>query len=72
MIIVFDDYKSYFHFLLGFSVPFLGRYGLLIIAIFFLYQLLEKEKFSNKIGDIVEFLAGAGGYKLIHIIAHGP
>lgn len=65
---IFDDLKSFFHFLLGFLVPFWGAYGLIIVVIYFLYQCLEKEKRINKIGDFIEFLTGAGGWALVHTL----
>jgi len=64
-IIIFDDLKSYFHFLLGFLTPFLGRWALIAIVIYLTYQYFDKDTPLEKIGDLVEYFLGAGGWALI-------
>ena len=67
-IIIFDDFKSYFHFFLGFLTPFLGRWASIVIVIYLTYQYFDDDKPTEKIGDLVEFFLGAGGWALIQAI----
>jgi len=67
-VVVFDDKKSFFHFVLGFLTPVLPREGLIIALAYFLWQSWETEKLKNKKGDVLEFLTGAGGWALVHSI----
>ena len=61
---VFDDWKSLGHLLLGASAIFIP----LFMAIFFGYEIVEfcykrkkrREKIGEFIGDLMEFLVGAG------------
>ena len=62
---IFDDLKSYFHFLLGFLTPFLGRLGLFVVVV---YLYFDKDSPEEKIGDLVEYFLGMGGWELIRII----
>ena len=62
-LIVFDDINSFIHLVLGFLVVALRRLGLgivsiAIIVVYTAYQVLEKEKSLNKLGDFIEFLIG--------------
>lgn len=63
-IVVFDDWKSFFHAVLGFFSGFLGPYGLVLLVPFLMYQFFEhiedEEPVENTLGDIAEFLIGAG------------
>jgi len=65
---IFDDLKSYFHFLLGFLTPFLGRLGLFVVVVYLIYQYFDKDSPEEKIGDLVEYFLGMGGWELIRII----
>jgi len=64
-VIIFDDLKSYFHFFLGFLTPFLGRWASIVIVIYLTYQYFDKDTPLEKIGDLVEFFLGAGGWALV-------
>ena len=64
-IIIFDDFKSYFHFFLGFITPLLGHWALFVVAFYLIYQYFDKDNAMEKIGDLVEFFLGAGGWALV-------
>ena len=55
---VFDDWKSWGHFVLGVVAAQLGIFSILVILAFVLYQNREKEKQKFKLGDYIEFLMG--------------
>jgi len=55
---VFDDKRSLWHAFLGFVSAFALVYSLLILLIYTVYQIREKEKPASTLGDIVEFLVG--------------
>lgn len=62
IIVIFDDYKSFFHLLIGALTPLLGTWGLIVIAIYLIYQYFDNDKPEEKIGDIIEFLLGVAGW----------
>ena len=64
-VIIFDDLKSVFHFILGFLTPFLRDLGLIVVGIYLIYQYLDKDSPQERIGDIVEFLLGVGGWGIL-------
>ncbi len=55
---VFDDLFSLFHFILGVVCANSPRLSLIIVPVFSIYQLLEKEDPCSKVGDFIEFLLG--------------
>jgi len=55
---VFDDWKSWGHFVLGGVAAQLGIFSIFIILAFIWYQNREKEKQECKLGDYIEFLMG--------------
>ncbi|WP_324735312.1 hypothetical protein VFC49_09200 [Thermococcus sp. SY098] len=55
---IFDDKRSLWHAFLGFVSAFALIYSLLILLIYTVYQIREKEKPTATLGDIVEFLIG--------------
>ena len=67
-VIIFDDLFSYFHFFLGFLTPLLGHLGLIVIVVYLVYQYYDNDNALEKIGDLVEFFLGLGGWGLIQMI----
>jgi len=67
-VIIFDDSKSLFHFILGFLTPFLGRWALFAVAFYLIYQYFDKDKPTEKIGDLIEYFLGVGGWALIQVM----
>jgi len=60
---VFDDWKSWVHFIAGAVSVLLSKLGLwpvgvAVLGFFLWYQLREKENPEKKIGDFVEYLTG--------------
>ncbi|ALM76472.1 hypothetical protein [Thermococcus barophilus] len=55
---IFDDKRSIWHAFLGFISAFALVYSLLVLLIYTVYQIREKEKPVSTLGDIVEFLIG--------------
>ena len=55
---LFDDKRSLLHTVLGFLSAFTLAWGLLILVIFTLYEVREKEAPVATVGDVVEFIIG--------------
>jgi len=55
---LFDDKKSIAHTLLGFISAFTLVYSLIILLLFILYQIREREKGIYTLGDVMEFVIG--------------
>ncbi|AFL94733.1 hypothetical protein CL1_0525 [Thermococcus cleftensis] len=55
---LYDDKRSVFHTILGFASAFLLVYGLLVLVIYLVYEVREKEYPVATVGDVVEFLVG--------------
>lgn len=64
---ILDDWKSFIHIVLGMSSPWMP----FILPIYIIYQLVtalaKNEKREHLLGDILEYLAGAG----VSSIAYG-
>ena len=60
--VVFDDLNSVFHFLLGLAscitMHFIPIVTLFTVSTYILYQVFEREKQLNKLGDFIEFNTG--------------
>lgn len=54
---IFDDWKSWLHFLAGLLCAFIP-FLIILTLIFMGYQIREEEEQITKIGDFVEFLFG--------------
>jgi len=65
---VFDDKRSITHAVAGFIAAAFPHIGLILLGFFFIYQALEVEDFEDKAGDFIEFLIGAAGWALYHMI----
>lgn len=60
---IFDDWLSIFHMILGITTIFVNPWlSIFILLIFMLYEIIETIilKDHSLIGDILEFLCGAG------------
>ena len=62
-LIIFDDTSSVIHAVLGLATAILKKIGLgiasaTIIVVYTVYQVLEREKDVNKLGDFIEFIVG--------------
>ncbi|GAB6102376.1 hypothetical protein JCM16138_15990 [Thermococcus atlanticus] len=69
---LYDDKRSIFHSILGFASAFLLVYGLLVLVIFTVYEVREKEAPVATVGDVVEFLIGyVAGLAVVVWIALG-
>lgn len=55
---LYDDKRSVLHTVLGFLSAFILVWGLLILVIFTVYEVREKEAPVATVGDVVEFLIG--------------
>jgi hypothetical protein len=59
---IFDDWKSWFHaiigFIAGFSIWLSIPYALLLFTIFIIYQLIESESIDELFSDFAEFSCG--------------
>jgi len=55
---LYDDRRSVLHSILGFASAFLLVYGLVILLIYLVYEVREKEAPVATVGDVVEFLVG--------------
>jgi hypothetical protein len=59
---IFDDWKSIVHFLIGFAACFVSKLSilsaLLLAAIFIIYQLIESKTFKELLSDVLEFCIG--------------
>lgn len=55
---LFDDKRSVWHAFLGFLAAFTLAYGLVILLLYTIYQVREKEAPVATVGDVVEFLIG--------------
>lgn len=55
---LFDDKRSIWHAFLGFLTAFTLAYGLVILLLYTIYQVREKEYPVATVGDVVEFLVG--------------
>ncbi|NJE04189.1 hypothetical protein [Thermococcus sp. MV11] len=55
---LYDDRRSILHTVLGFASAFLLVYGLLVLVIYLVYEVREKEYPVATVGDVVEFLIG--------------
>jgi hypothetical protein len=59
---IFDDWKSIFHFIVGFvagfSIWFYLSFSALLSAIFICYQLIESESIQELLCDTAEFMCG--------------
>ena len=55
---LFDDKRSILHTVLGFLSAFTLAWGLLILVIFTVYEVREKEAPVATVGDVVEFILG--------------
>jgi hypothetical protein len=69
---IFDDWKSIFHFIVGFiagfSIWFYLSFSASLSAIFICYQLIESESVSELFSDFAEFICGfALGCVMFHI-----
>ena len=62
MKIVFDDFKSIIHVLLGIITKLIGKsfppLALALIIVFTVYEVLEKDSPENRLGDFIEYLIG--------------
>jgi len=60
--VVFDDLNSVLHFLLGITscitMHFMPIATLFVVSAYILYQVFEREKQLNKLGDFIEFNTG--------------
>lgn len=56
--VLFDDKKSVWHALLGFISAFTLLYSIIIITIFTIYQIREREDKNKTLGDFIEFVIG--------------
>lgn len=65
--VIFDDYRSFFHLLIGALTPLLGTWGLTVTAVYLIYQYFDKDKPEEKAGDVVEFLLGVAGWGLFYM-----
>ena len=61
--IVFDDVSSFIHFILGCALYYIARYlpvvTVVATASYIAYQVVERERGLNKLGDFIEFIMGA-------------
>ncbi|NJE13872.1 hypothetical protein, partial [Thermococcus sp. LS2] len=55
---IFDDKRSLWHTFLGFISAFTLAYSIVILLLFTLYQVREREKPTSTLGDVVEFVIG--------------
>jgi len=55
---IFDDKRSLWHAFLGFISAFALVYSLLILLIYTIYEIREREKPTATLGDVTEFLIG--------------
>ena len=55
---LYDDKRSILHTVLGFLSAFTLAWGLLILVIFTVYEVREKEAPVATVGDVVEFIIG--------------
>jgi hydrogenase/urease accessory protein HupE len=59
---IFDDWKSIIHFMLGFVSCLASRVSLfltiIIVAVFIMYQVAESGGIYELVGDVLEFLIG--------------
>jgi TctA family transporter len=55
---IWDDYFCVFHTGLGFVAGYVPILAPVIVLAFIAYQILEDENLDNKIGDLIEFVAG--------------
>ncbi|NJE01840.1 hypothetical protein [Thermococcus sp. JdF3] len=55
---LYDDKRSVFHTVLGFASAFLLVYGLVVLILYLVYQVREKEYPVATVGGVVEFLVG--------------
>lgn len=55
---LYDDKRSILHTVLGFLSAFTLAWGLLILVIFTVYEVREKEAPVATVGDVVEFILG--------------
>ena len=55
---LYDDKRSILHTLLGFLSAFTLAWGLVILVLYTLYEIQEKENPIATLGDVVEFIIG--------------
>ena len=55
---LFDDKKSLFHAVIGFFSAFTLVYSLIIIILYTLYQIRERESWEFTTNDVIEFILG--------------
>jgi len=55
---IFDDKRSLLHFIIGFVSAFTLAYSLIIILLYTLYQIRERENWEYTVSDVVEFVLG--------------
>lgn len=63
MIIIFDDWLSVFHAILGIATIFVNPWiSIFIISTFIIYEIIETigSDIRSAIGDILEFMCGVG------------
>lgn len=56
--VIFDDWKSFIHFAIGFFSAFLGHLSIVVIVVYVLYQRQEKEMKQVTNGDLIEYIMG--------------
>lgn len=55
---IFDDKRSIWHAVFGFITAFTLSYSLIILFMYIIYQVKERENPIATLGDVVEFLIG--------------
>lgn len=55
---VFDDKRSFFHFLLGVFCVLIPILGIGVFWVFLIYEVFDKDRELNRLGDFIEFVSG--------------
>lgn len=56
--IIFDGLESIIHFFIGFLLPYIPILNIIILFLYVIYQVTEKENKIKKLGDFIELIIG--------------